>query len=135
DATIHIMPNTRSIDSLATLAITPPRSGGSARLVRPTPALTRGPRRARALSADLITRLRPRASKARDRPDRRVERVVMGRGCQHDHNLHASPRVPPAATNNADRCAVEWHRTSPDPGAPCAWQPTREACRHPGHRA
>src|SRR5881628_3709140 len=102
---------------------------------RITLALTRGPRRARALSADLITRLRARASKARDRPDRRVERVVMGRGCQHDHNLHASPRVPPAATNNADRCAVEGHRTSPDPGAPRAWQPTREACRHPGHRA
>src|SRR5437867_6207983 len=104
-------------------------------LVRLTLALTRGPRRARALSADLITRLRPRASKARDRPDRRVERVVMGRGCQHDHNLHASPRVSPPATNNADRCAVEGHRTSPDPGAPRAWQPTREACRHPGHRA
>jgi len=41
----------------------------------------------------------------------------------------------PPATNNADRCAVEGHRTSPDPGAPRTWQPTREACRHPGHRA
>src|SRR5436309_13261048 len=80
----------------------------------PTPALTRGPRRARALSADLITRLRPRASKARDRPDRRVERVVMGRGCLHDHNLYDSSRVPRAATNNAVRCAVECHRNYPD---------------------
>src|SRR5437867_9124393 len=84
---------------------------------RITPALTRGPRRARALPADVITRLRPRASKARDRADGRIQRVVVGRGCQRALPLHASPRVPPPATNNADRCAVEGHRTSPDPGA------------------